>query len=666
MTPVLNRRQTALGLACIPLLPLAQAQATADPAQIPIERFFEPGQLSDAQLSPTGSHVALCIGGPGERRRLVVLDLATMKPTPVASFKDDDVGQMAWVSDKRLIFSIWDERAAWGEHHFASGLFGVDADGENYRQLVARVWMSAKNEAEQRLLPWDYRPVWVSPSGRDPSILVARPRDREDGFLELRRLNTVSGRSEELALPPRTVGVWADHQGELRAAYTVQGGKRQLRWREGENWRLLQETDRHFGDDLQIAWEGGDGQLLVLSRHGRDTLALFPFDSAAGKMADKPLLGLAQFDLHPGFIAHEGRLLGLRVTADADTTVWLDDASKALQAQLDERLTATSNLLQLPKRGNSPMVLVKAYSDRRAGDWYAFHRETRKLTLLGRERPGLEPAQMSTMDYTPYKARDGRTIPAYLTLPRRAGKQRPMPLVVLVHGGPFVRGSEWRWDPEVQFLASRGYAVLQPEFRGSDGFGQAHLRAGFKQWGLAMQDDLADGARWAIAQGIADPNRIAIMGASYGGYAAMMGLVNDPDLYCCAVNWVGVTDLDLMFTARWSDLPETWKRHGMRTMLGDRELDADRLNATSPARQAKRITKPVLMAYGRLDERVPIQHGERLRDALKPHNPNVEWVVYDKEGHGFLDLKNRVDFYRRVEHFLGLHMPPDRLANKPD
>lgn len=215
-----------------------------------------------------------------------------------------------------------------------------------------------------------------------------------------------------------------------------------------------------------------------------------------------------------------------------------------------------------------------------------------------------------------YKARDGMEIPALLTLPANGAQNAP--LVVLVHGGPFVRGTHWGWNPDSQFLASRGYAVLEPEFRGSKGYGDKHYRAGWKQWGLAMQNDIADGARWAVAQGFADPKRICIAGASYGGYATLMGLVNDPDLYKCGVNWVGVTDINLLYDGHWSstsDTSEDWKLYGMPDRVGDQVKDAAQLKATSP-----------------------------------------EWIEYQDEGHGWGLPKNRVDFWGRVEKFLDKHI----------
>jgi dipeptidyl aminopeptidase/acylaminoacyl peptidase len=218
-----------------------------------------------------------------------------------------------------------------------------------------------------------------------------------------------------------------------------------------------------------------------------------------------------------------------------------------------------------------------------------------------------------------------------------------------------VRGKSWGWDPQVQFLASRGYAVLEPEYRGSTGFGSKHFRAGWKQWGLKMQDDIADGTRWAAAQGYADPKRVCIAGASYGGYATLMGLINDPDLYQCGIDWAGVTDINLLYDGHWnftSDLPDGWKQYGMPSLVGDQVKDAEQLKATSPLLQAARIKQPLLLAYGGADQRVPLPHGTKFYKAVKETNPNVEWIEYEEEGHGWALPKNRVDFWSRVEKFL--------------
>ena len=272
------------------------------------------------------------------------------------------------------------------------------------------------------------------------------------------------------------------------------------------------------------------------------------------------------------------------------------------------------------------------------------------LSDLAASRPWIKPVTMASRDMVRITTRDGLRIPVHVTRP--PGLTGPAPMVVLVHGGPWLRGGEWRWYAESQFLASRGYVVVEPEFRGSAGFGQKLYRAGFKAWGLAMQDDVADATLWAVKQGYADAKRVCIAGASYGGYATLMGLIRYPELYRCGFEWVGVTDIDLMYSIQWSDFSEQWKDYGMPVMVGDRVKDAEQLAATSPLKLAARLTQPLLMAYGGADRRVPIDHGLKMRDALRVHNKSVEWIEYPSEGHGWMLQANDIDFWTRVETFL--------------
>lgn len=645
----LNRRQT-LGTAAALAWPGFVSPAFAQskrPADIPLTTFFAVANLSSAALNPSGSHVALLVGGDGSKRRLVVLELATMKVVPVAVFREADVINMQWVNDRRLYLGSYDESRTEDAWRDPLG-YAVDLDGENFRRLG---WLRSPSSTP--------RPV-----GDD--IVYAYPTDDSEGWsnLKLFRQNTRSGAVRELDAAPWSVGLVLNPEGDAVAAVTERGEKSQLRWRDDpkgapSQWRVLQEWERFYGAVVWPLGLDGEGKLYVLTRAQRDLRALYTLDTKTGALSERPVLSVANFDIDPVLIWRDQRLIGVRVTADARTTVWLDDGMKAVQAKIDTKLPATTNLIDLPAQGTSPWLLVTAYSDTRPQRVFAYHREADKLTLLGNERSAIDPATQSAMDFVPYKARDGRSIPAYLTLPRSAGdKPSKLPLVVMVHGGPVVRGPSWHWQPDVQFLASRGYAVLQPEFRGADGFGWDHLSAGFKQWGLAMQDDLADGVLHLVKQGLVDPDRVAIFGGSYGGYAAMMGLVRHPELFRCAVNFVGVTDLDLLYGASWSDLSPLFRRVGVARLLGDRVKDAERLRETSPVHQAHRITKPVLMAYGRRDERVPIEHGERMRDALRKNNSNVEWVLYDKEGHGFYWKENELDFWSRVERFLSQHLAP--------
>jgi len=302
------------------------------------------------------------------------------------------------------------------------------------------------------------------------------------------------------------------------------------------------------------------------------------------------------------------------------------------------------------------VVLVNSTSDRQPGLVSIYDVKANTLQTLGSARPWIEPAQMATLDLQRFIARDGLQIPVYVTRP--PGAKGPAPAVVLVHGGPWVRGGSWRWNAEAQFLASRGYVVIEPEFRGSTGYGSRLFTAGFKQWGLAMQDDVADAALWAVKQGYADARRICIAGASYGGYATLMGLIKHPEVFRCGVQWVGVSDIDLMYSIAWSDADAWWQTYGMPVLVGDRVRDAAQLAATSPLKRAAELRRPLLMAYGGEDRRVPLAHGTAMRDALRPTNSEVEFVVYPGEGHGFMLEATRVDFWSRVERFLGKHLAP--------
>ena len=633
------------------------AAAAAPP---PAEAFFEVPVLSGAKLSPDGRMVAMRVGGKGLRARLAVLDTTTMKAIVVARFDDAHVGRFHWVNAQRLVFDLDTDLTGPGRVDVGNGLFAVNADASRFRQLVETTFSFVKNNDTEKLLPWNtflLRSVGLPDSDE---VFVVKPEEiskERVGFFQLQRVNTLTGRMTEVDAPLHASEWTLDGSGVLRAALTSQADKITVQWR-GPNgaWTPLAAYDTFSPNWLRPRYVAPDGRLYVEAPLG-DKAAVFTLDPATGQRSATPVAASKDFDLHPSFIANDKRLLGLRYTIDAEVTQWLDADMKSAQTGVDALLPASANRISAPVRGDSPFLLVEAFADVQPTVTYLYHQETRKLTRLGTSHPRIDPAQGGQTDFVRYKARDGLEIPAYLTLPP-GGAKNNLPLVVLVHGGPWVRGADWNFNPEVQFLASRGYAVLQPEFRGSTGYGRKHFDAGIKQWGLAMQNDLADGARWAIAQGHADPKRICIAGASYGGYATLMGLVNDADLFRCGVSWVGVTDPQLLFNVSWSDITNESKKYGMSRLLGDPVADAALLRSVSPLEQATRIKQPLLLAYGAWDVRVPLIHGVKLRDALKPHNPKVEWVVYKDEGHGWARPENRIDFWTRVEKFLARELAP--------
>ncbi|MYN06459.1 S9 family peptidase [Pseudoduganella aquatica] len=641
----------------------AATPATTPAALPPVQDFFSNPQFSTVQLSPSGRYLAAKLTSPNGRERLAVVDLSNNSALSVASFHDTDVGQFAWVNDERLLLDTVDMQVGVGDARYGPGLYAVNRDGSQFRQLASRRG-DAHAVQSQRLLPWHTYMLGQRGTQDSDQVYVLSRKITGPGQMEyadLLQLNTKTGYSTTLKRPGDTHDWLLDSKGEPRLATVVENGRSSVHYRDPATgaWRELGSFGQFTGGkgSFRPLAFAPDGTLYVVTSAYRDKSAVHSYDLATGKINPQPLVELEHYDFSGRLIMSQDKLLGVRYLADAQGTRWLDPAMQAIQQEVDKLLPNTLNLLTPPSRPETPNLLVESYSDVQPRVFMLYNSANRQLSKIGASRPQIRPGQMGKQDLVTYAARDGLQIPAWLTLPH--GKDKNLPMVVLVHGGPFVRGGQWGWRPDVQFLASRGYAVLEPEYRGSTGFGEAHFKAGWKQWGLKMQDDIADGTRWAIAQGIADGKRICIAGASYGGYATLMGLVNNPELYQCGVEWAGVTDIKLMYTGHWSfqsDLPDAWKQYGMPHLIGDPEKDAEQLKATSPLEQAARIRQPLLLAYGGSDMRMPLYHGKKFRDAVQKTNRQVEWVEYEEEGHGWVLQKNRYDFWTRVEGFLNKHI----------
>jgi dipeptidyl aminopeptidase/acylaminoacyl peptidase len=659
LSPTLLRGAFAALLA----LSAGAALAQAAPVRPPIAHFFDNPAFHSPLLSPDGKLLAVIIGSPGKRDGLAVIDLATNQVFSTARFPDADVGKVQWVNKQRLVFDTSDGKEAPGFRQDAPGLYAANFDGSAFKQLAQRrAWRKAqKAVAKDRLLPPGSRMLDQTPAQDSDAIYVVT---RDPGLpgnktnWDLLKVDTVTGITSKIEHPENTHQWMLDAKGEPRLIMTVERDTGTMRLRDTAtgSWKDL-ATYKLYGNNRAafspVAF-GADGTFYVTAQAGKDKTALHTYDLAAGKLSEQPLVNMVDYDFRGRLIFSNGKLIGFRALSDAETTTWFDPGMKALQDEVDKLLNNTINLISVAPRAETPWVLVESYSDTIPKTVRLFNSKTKAFNVVGSAYPGIRPEQMGSQEAVKYTARDGLEIPALLTMPPGVEKGKA-PLVVLVHGGPYVRGSSWGWQPDVQFLASRGYAVLEPEFRGSTGFGAKHFRAGLKQWGLAMQNDIADGTRWAIAKGYADPKRVCIAGGSYGGYAALMGLVNDPDLYQCGINWIGVTDINLLYDGDWKftgDASDTWLDYGLPELVGDQVKDAAQLKATSPLLQAARIKQPLLLAYGEVDQRVPLFHGEKFYQAVKPHNKDVEWVVYPGEGHGWALPQNRIDFWNRVEKFL--------------
>lgn len=639
--------------------------AAAPQARAPIASFFGDPQFARPALSPNGKLLALVTATPGKRDALTVIDLDHKKIHTAAVFHNADIGNFQWVNDQRLIFDTRDKQLAQGDLMYGPGLYAANFDGSQMKQLAARsgggLTKFIPPNSRDRLLPWNTFLRSERGAQEGDAVYVNSPSYGASNGVQdvnLLLLDTVTGRSKRVERPDNTTGWLLDQQGQPRLSMSIDKDQQTIHVRDpgSDAWRALATFNVFTGSKtafLPLAF-GPDGTLYVEAYNGSDKAAVYAFDLASGKLREPALVVTADYDFTGKLVMNRDKLLGMRVSTDAESTIWLDPAMKALQEEIDQRLDSTVNMISVPTRAATPWVLVESYSDTRPQSFSVYNRQTRVFTKVGDSHPEIRPDQMGRQETVSYKARDGLRIPAVLTLPAGAERAK-LPLVVLVHGGPYVRGAKWGWDADAQFLASRGYAVLEPDYRGSTGYGYRHFRAGWKEWGLAMQNDIADGAKWAIAQGLVDPKRICIAGASYGGYATLMGLVNDPDLYKCGINWVGVTDLGLLHSGHWSyesDMTERYRKYGMPQLVGDPVADAAQFAATSPLVQAARIRQPLLLAYGGADKRVPLFHGNQFYAAVKKTNPDVEWVVYPEEGHGWRLPETRADFWGRVEKFL--------------
>jgi dipeptidyl aminopeptidase/acylaminoacyl peptidase len=344
-------------------------------------------------------------------------------------------------------------------------------------------------------------------------------------------------------------------------------------------------------------------------------------------------------------------LTGVSYTVAKNEMIFFDTWREDIQEKLEEKLPGYEVGITSFSKDETKAVVV-SYSDKSRGTYYYYDVEKNKLTELGKASPWLNENHMAEMTPIKYTSRDGLTIHGYLTLPENSDGKN-LPLVVNPHGGPWARDT-WGYNPQIQFLANRGFAVLQMNFRGSTGYGREFWEISFKEWGKSMQDDITDGVKWLIDEGIADPNRIAIYGASYGGYATLAGLAFTPDLYACGVDYVGVSNIFTLLET----LPPYWElgRQMMYEMIGNPETERDLLEAASPIFHVDSIRVPLFVAQGANDPRVKQSESDQIVEALKARGVEVPYMLKEDEGHGFYNEENQFDFYREMEKFLNKHI----------
>lgn len=637
------------------LLAWAACAAAGEPPAV--EEFFKRPDYSELKISPDGGRVAAIVAG-AKRDRLGVLDIERKSAQPITNFADGDVLEFHWINNQRLVFSVGDAHTALANAEYF-GWYAVNADGSQLQEI------NIPRPDPTRMMGF-VAPVWVRYLGRPPEggndiyIELREPQFAQTTRLTDRvsvwRWDTLAARRVADLGGGELTGArqWIiDRRGVLRVALTRHEGRDKIWYRPAaaSPWRVLEDGEERTLHFLPRAFDFDNETLYGLAYEGGDKLGIYRYDFAKNRAGERVARHM-DVDLNEMiFSQSRRRLLGFRYDADRPGVAWVDEDMARLQRMVDRALPDTVNRLSVAD-ANPKRALVAAYSDVAPETYYLFDAEKRTLEKFSSSRPWIKPGEMSERKFVRYKARDGLEIPAFLTLPR-GSTGKGLPVVVEIHGGPWLRKQSWGFNQHAQFFASRGYAVLQPDFRGTEGYGRRHFESSFGQWGFAMQDDITDGVQWLIEQGIADKNRICLVGSSYGGYSTLWGLMKTPELYRCGVAAFAPTDLSYLFTYnRWDWYRALFTDYGARTMIGDPDRDSEKFKSVSPVAQAERLKAPVLLAFGGFDQRVPIKNGTALRDALDRYGKKYEWVVYPDEGHGFGDDKNRLDFYRRVDAFL--------------
>src|SRR4249919_365126 len=654
-------KRLVLGLALMAGGAVMPAMAAVD-----VGAYVKRDAFDQIKISPGGEYYAATV--PQEDRSiLVVIDRATTKVT--GSFKlpvDNYVADFRWVNKDRLVISVAKKFGLLDSPQLTGELFAIGANGSKPEMLIGYrvndggLGTTIKPKKDNQNI-WGY--LVDSPPVDDKSVLVStQPYGSEDPWSSVQRLDVYTGRLTRVAKTPvQAARFQTDNKGVIRF---VKGSSadnvRRLYYRAGEGaeWEMLSYESDSQGAEDPVGFSADDktAYLLVEQVEGPDALVAMDMETR------KRTVILRDDDVdpntHPHTQTHDGVIYrnGTRVPVGVyfmdgkPRTAFLDE--KSPEARLQRGLEAAfpgDDVVITSQTADGRLALVSVSSDRNPGDFYLFDTVAKKAAHVVARREWLDPEQQAPMQPVKLAARDGLALHGYLTTPK-GSSGKGLPLVVMPHGGPFGVTDEWEFNDEAQMLAAAGYAVLQLNYRGSGGYGRAFRGAGAQEWGGAMQDDLTDATKWAIEQGIADKNRICLYGASYGGYAALMGVAKEQGLYKCAAGYVGVYDLP----KRKNDL------HGHSARAGNWASDwmgkNEQLASLSPNRMADRIKVPVFLAAGGEDENVPIEHSKMMEAALRKAGVPVETLYYDTEGHGFYKPEHQKEFYTRLLAFLSRHL----------
>ncbi len=601
--------------------------------RIPLRDFFRNPERSSYKISNDGK--TLSFMAPYKNRMNIFIQPADLSSEPkrITSVTDRDIAGYMWKENDYIVYT----RDFDGDENYH--IFSVDIRTGKSKDLTPF------KDVRAGLLD-DLEDI-----SKDELLVMTNQINKE--IFDVYRLNLSSGELILTAKNPGNITEWyTDHNGKVRAATTTDGVNTTLLYRDTEEQDFKALFTTTFKDSFSPEFFTFDNKrIYALSNIGKDKVEAVIYDPKLNKEV-KTIYRNREVDVDGmSYSKKRKKLTVVHYYTDKLQRKFLDSLVEKMFKDVEKKLPKNVKITITDLNKNEDKFIVRTYSDRDLGAYYIYDSIQKKLTKLAELSPWLNPEKMAEMKPIKYRSRDGLVIHGYLTLPASLKGKRPknLPVVVNPHGGPWAR-DEWGFNPEVQFLANRGYAVLQMNYRGSTGYGKKFWEASFKQWGLKMQDDISDGVNWLIKQGIADPKRIAIYGGSYGGYATLAGLTFTPDLYACGIDYVGVSNLFTFIKS----IPPYWKPYldMFSEMVGDPARDKELFEKTSPLYHADKIKVPLLIAQGAKDPRVNINESNQMVDALRKRGINVPYLVKDDEGHGFRNEENRFEFYEAMENFI--------------
>lgn len=664
------RRAVLIGLPCLFANPLAfcaekidleRITPVPDNEPIPTQDFFRSPLFHSPRINPSGTHIAALITGNQDKYQLLCYDLKSRKLDVTGAPGDRDIYQFHWLGDKRLVFSVSAQKTyGMGEYATEVGAFNRVYP---LLQYYGATFLSSPVKNRTKPLFWARHDI--SNSGQDLGVvavnsdiktgrlvnLVAASADWSD-VVEARDENEKKIIASFPAPKGLSVNYMVDKLGELAFAITHTQGLFTLHRWTGSAWQPcpidLEKTE--------IIGAGNQpGELLVLTeRQPGKPRALRFMDSATGELG-ATLIEDQGYDFNGWLFRDPGThdIAGAIYERNGPTVAWFSEDYRALQKQLDAMFPGVVVRI-LGCSDSARVFLVCTFSDKQPAAYHWVNLETREAGLVKNSAPWINPKRMQARNVIKYKTRDGFTLDAYLTLPMGASKSNPPPLVVLPHGGPWVRDT-WDFDGESQFLASRGYAVLQPNYRGSTGYSWMFPEE--DDWAFRkMHDDVTDCVKLVVKSGHVDAKRVAICGGSFGGYLAISGVVNEPNLYRCAVTIAGVFDWATMIRDSKYSQYDNPRYALFRRKLGDPAKEKDKFDAISPLRHIDQVKVPVFVAAGTEDPVVEVGESKRLVAELERYKVPHKTMIVHEEGHGMYRLKNRVELYDRVAAFLEANM----------